>query len=124
MPRGQVEEEREASRRVGAVRGLWPFMRPYKLLMLAAFSALVLTAGVALILPLAVRRVVDGFESTAVALLDEYFLAALALAGMLAVGTGLRYYLVTRLGEMWWPTSARRCSIVSSRSAPSSMRPS
>ena len=99
MARGQVEEEREASRRVGAVRGLWPFMRPYKLLMLAAFSALVLTAGVALILPLAVRRVVDGFESTAVALLDEYFLAALALAGMLAVGTGLRYYLVTRLGE-------------------------
>ncbi|NKB26333.1 MAG: ATP-binding cassette domain-containing protein [Rhodobacteraceae bacterium] len=99
MARGQVEEERATSRRVGAVRGLWPFMRPYKLLMLAAFSALVLTAGVALILPLAVRRVVDGFESSAVALLDEYFLAALALAGMLAVGTGLRYYLVTRLGE-------------------------
>jgi len=99
MARGQVEEERATSRRVGAVRGLWPFMRPYRLLMLAAFSALVLTAGVALILPLAVRRVVDGFESSAVALLDEYFLAALALAGMLAVGTGLRYYLVTRLGE-------------------------
>ena len=99
MARGQVEEERATSRRVGAVRGLWPFMRPYKLLMLAAFSALALTAGVALILPLAVRRVVDGFESSAVALLDEYFLAALALAGMLAVGTGLRYYLVTRLGE-------------------------
>ena len=48
---------------------------------------------------MAVRRVVDGFETSAVELLDEYFLAALGIAGLLAVGTGLRYYLVTRLGE-------------------------
>ncbi len=42
---------------------------------------------------------VDGFETSAEALLDSYFLAALGIAGLLAVGTGLRYYLVTRLGE-------------------------
>jgi ATP-binding cassette, subfamily B, bacterial len=95
----EAQEDRASSRHVGAMRGLWPFMQPYRVLMLAAIAALVLTAGVALILPLAVRRVVDGFESSAVALLDDYFFAALALAGLLALGTGLRYYLVTLLGE-------------------------
>ncbi len=100
MERNQgAEQEREKSREIGALRGLWPFLRPYRVLLFAAFCALVLTAMVSLALPLAVRRVVDGFETSAEQLLDGYFLAALAIALLLAVGTGLRYYLVTRLGE-------------------------
>lgn len=74
-------------------------MVPYKALIALAVAALVTTAMVSLILPLAVRRVVDGFETSAETLLDSYFLTALGIAGLLAVGTGLRYYLVTRLGE-------------------------
>ena len=93
------QEEREKSKRIGALGQLWPFMAPYKLMIALSVSALVLTAVVSLILPLAVRRVVDGFETSAAELLDQYFLAALAIAGLLALGTGLRYYLVTRLGE-------------------------
>ncbi|MDJ0631356.1 MAG: ABC transporter transmembrane domain-containing protein [Rhodobacter sp.] len=93
------QEEREKSKRIGALAGLWPFMAPYRTLIAAAGLALVLTACVSLVLPLAVRRVVDGFETSAAALLDQYFLAALGIAGLLALGTGLRYYLVTRLGE-------------------------
>ncbi len=92
-------EDRPKSKQVGALRGLMPFMRPYSGLLILALMALVLTASVSLILPLAVRRVVDGFNSGDAALLDQYFLAALAIAGLLALGTGLRYYLVTRLGE-------------------------
>jgi len=92
-------EEREKSKQLGALRALWPFVFPYRPLLFAAGFALVLTAGISLVLPLAVRRVVDGFSSSADALLDQYFLAALAIAGLLALGTGLRYYLVTRLGE-------------------------
>ena len=65
----------------------------------AALAALVLTACVALILPIAVRRVVDAFETSAEQLLDEYFTAFIAIAALMAIGTGLRYYLVTRLGE-------------------------
>ena len=95
----QGEEERAKSKRVGALAALWPFIRPYRALLAAAIAALILTATVSLILPVAVRRVVDGFETSAEALLDEYFLAALFIAALLAVGTGLRYYLVTRLGE-------------------------
>jgi ATP-binding cassette subfamily B protein len=92
-------EERAKSKQVSALGGLWPFMRPYKAAMLAAFVALVLTASVSLILPIAVRRVVDGFETSTAALLDGYFSVALALALLLGVGTALRYYLVTRIGE-------------------------
>ncbi|MDA0963279.1 MAG: ABC transporter transmembrane domain-containing protein, partial [Proteobacteria bacterium] len=49
-------------------------------------------------LPIAVRRVVDNFQAEG-AILDQYFLGALGIAGLLAIGTGLRYALVTRLGE-------------------------
>ncbi|WP_432449053.1 ABC transporter transmembrane domain-containing protein [Aliiroseovarius marinus] len=92
-------DEREKSKRIGALSGLWPFMRPYRLWIFAAFVALVFTAGISLILPIAVRRVIDGFDGATNQLLDKYFLAALAVASLLALGTGLRYYLVTRLGE-------------------------
>ncbi|MCK0142925.1 ABC transporter transmembrane domain-containing protein [Aliiroseovarius sp. F20344] len=92
-------DEREKSKRIGALSGLWPFMRPYRAWILAAFVALVFTAGISLILPIAVRRVVDGFGEATPQLLDKYFTAALGVASLLALGTGLRYYLVTRLGE-------------------------
>ena len=91
--------DREKSKRVGALSQLWPFLAPYKLLVLGAFLALVLTASVSLILPMAVRRVVDNFNVTDGAILDLYFTAALGIAALLALGTGLRYALVTRLGE-------------------------
>lgn len=93
------DEDREKSKQVGALRELWPFLRPYRLLAALAGLALVLTASVSLMLPLAVRRVVDNFSAEDGGILDLYFTAAMAIAGLLAVGTGLRYMLVTRLGE-------------------------
>ena len=92
------DESRPKSRRVGALAALAPFLAPYRALIAAAAVALVLTAGVSLILPIAVRRVVDGFGE-GVELLDSYFAAALGIAALLALGTGLRFWLVTRLGE-------------------------
>jgi|TARA_B110000908_G_scaffold114125_1_gene133840 ATP-binding cassette subfamily B protein len=91
--------EREKSRQIGVLGALWPYMRPYRLLMLAAICALVLTAMISLTLPLAVRRVIDNFNTADSTILDQYFLAAIGIAALLAVGTGLRYALVTRLGE-------------------------
>ncbi|MBL4750563.1 MAG: ABC transporter, partial [Amylibacter sp.] len=54
-------EEREKSKKVGSLRGLLPFLKPYRVLMGLALLALIVTASLSLILPLAVRRVVDGF---------------------------------------------------------------
>jgi len=94
-----TEAERGKSKQIGALAALWPFIKPYSPMVVAAGVALVFTACISLILPIAVRRVVDGFEASQGALLDGYFGAALAIALLLALGTGLRYYLVTRLGE-------------------------
>jgi ATP-binding cassette subfamily B protein len=93
-----AQEEREKSRQLGALRALVPFVYPYRGLMIAAICALVITAMISLMLPLAVRRVIDNFGGVE-ALLDQYFVGAMAVAGLLAIGTGLRYALVTRLGE-------------------------
>lgn len=98
MAKDDSAEMRASSKQVGALRGLAPFLRPYRGMTLLAIAALVVTAGMSLLLPLAVRRVVDGFNED-VAILDQYFGAALGIAALLAIGTGVRYYLVTKLGE-------------------------
>lgn len=91
--------DRDPSKRVGALSALVPFLSPYKGLMVAASMALFLTAAVSLTLPLAVRRVIDSFNAQDGAILDKYFMGALVITALLAIGTGLRYALVTRLGE-------------------------
>jgi len=93
------KDEREKSKRLGSLRALVPFLKPYRLLVLAAMAALIATAAISLTLPLAVRRVVDNFYTKDVTTLNLYFAAALGIALLLALGTGLRYALVTRLGE-------------------------
>ncbi len=98
-PAPGANEERAASRNVAGLEALWPFLKPYRTLVFAAGLALIFTAMVSLTLPLAVRRVVDNFRAADGELLDQYFLAALAIAAALAVGTGIRYALVTKLGE-------------------------
>ncbi|RAP39717.1 ABC transporter [Rhodovulum viride] len=98
-PRPQPQDDRETSKRIGALRALWPFVAPYRRMLAAALSALVLTALVYLAMPVAVRQVVDAFDTETAALLDRYFGLALIIVALLAVGTALRYYLVTRLGE-------------------------
>lgn len=95
----EAEHQRESSKRVGALGSLFPFFLPYRLYVILAGIALVITASVSLVLPVAARRVVDGFEEGALALLDGYFLAAIGIAAVFALGTGMRYYIVTRLGE-------------------------
>ncbi|MBV2360089.1 ATP-binding cassette domain-containing protein [Thalassococcus sp. CAU 1522] len=95
----KAQDEREKSRNLRALSQLWPFLLPYRGLMAAAIAALVATATVSLILPMAVRRVVDNFNTKSGELLNLYFGAALAIAAALALGTALRYALVTRLGE-------------------------
>ena len=94
-----VKQDRASSKQVGVLRALVPYFSPYKLLVSLALIALTITASVSLVLPLAARRVVDGFSVGDVALLNRYFLGAIIVAAIFALGTGLRYYVVTRLGE-------------------------
>jgi ATP-binding cassette subfamily B protein len=91
-------EERPVGKRVSALKALWPFMKPYRYNMIGAGFALVFTAMVALSLPLAAGQVVDTF-GLASGEISQHFVTMLAIAVLLAFGTALRYYLVTRLGE-------------------------
>ncbi len=91
-------QTRAKSKQVGALRGLVPFIRPYRGMVVLAGVALVATASVSLVLPLTVRQVVDGFGAD-VALLDRYFGYALVIALLMAIGSAVRHYFVTRLGE-------------------------
>ncbi len=92
-------EERVKSKDIGPLASLVPFFKPYTGLLVGALIALVFTAGVSLALPMAVRQVVDGFSLEALSQMDKYFAFTIFIMGALAIGTGLRFYLVTRLGE-------------------------
>ncbi|MDA9237823.1 ABC transporter transmembrane domain-containing protein [Planktomarina sp.] len=94
-----ILEDRPSSKKVGVLRALVPYFVPYKFLVILALLALVITATVSLTLPVAARKVIDGFSAGNYTLLNQYFLAAVGIAAIFALGTGLRYYIVTRLGE-------------------------
>ena len=93
------KSEREKGRNISSLFLLTSFFKPYYLNLILASLVLILTAGISLTFPIAIRRVVDGFFSNSTSLMDYYFAAAFGLASLLALGTALRFYLVTRLGE-------------------------
>ena len=94
-----ILEDRPSSKKIGVLRALIPYFVPYKFLVILALLALVITATVSLTLPVAARSVIDGFSDGNYTRLNQYFLVAVGIAAIFALGTGLRYYIVTRLGE-------------------------
>jgi ATP-binding cassette, subfamily B, bacterial len=79
---------------------LLPYVARYRGRALAALAALIVAALTTLIVPVAVRRMIDfGFSDKAVALIDSYFAVMVLVVTVLAVSSALRYYLVTTLGE-------------------------
>jgi ATP-binding cassette, subfamily B, bacterial len=79
---------------------LLPYIGRYRWRALSALGALVVAALTTLIVPVAIRRMIDfGFTAKGVALIDSYFLVMIGVAAVLATASALRYYLVTTLGE-------------------------
>jgi len=79
---------------------LAPYIARYSGRALAALAALIVAALTTLIVPIAVRRMIDfGFSDKAVQLIDSYFAVMILVVAVLAVSSALRYYLVTTLGE-------------------------
>jgi ATP-binding cassette subfamily B protein len=79
---------------------LLPYIGRYRGRAIAAFGALALAALATLAVPIAVRRMVDfGFSREGASLIDSYFSVMLAVAGVLAFASAMRFYLVTTLGE-------------------------
>ena len=79
---------------------LLPYVKRYRWRAFCALGALILAALTTLIVPIAVRRMIDfGFTARGLALIDSYFLVMIGVAAVLALSSSLRYYLVTTLGE-------------------------
>ena len=85
---------------VKPLRRLFPYIYRYRLRAAAALAALVVAALTTLVVPVAVRRMIDfGFSDKAVELIDSYFAVMIAVVAVLSVSSAMRYYLVTTLGE-------------------------
>lgn len=79
---------------------LTPYILRYRGRAFAALVALIVAALTTLIVPVAVRRMIDfGFSDKAVQLIDSYFAVMIMVVAVLAISSALRYYLVTTLGE-------------------------
>ena len=91
---------RAKSRSLKPLSRLMPFLFSYRKQMLAAGIFLVLAAASTLVVPVAVRRVIDnGFSGENAQFVDQYFSVMRLELSVLAVSSAGRYYCVTWIGE-------------------------
>src|SRR5438046_1747387 len=80
--------------------GLRRYVLRYRWQVVGAILALLVAALATLVVPLAVRRMIDyGFSAERLGLINQYFAALIAIAAVLAAASAVRYYLVTIIGE-------------------------
>ncbi|TFW18067.1 ABC transporter transmembrane domain-containing protein [Duganella callida] len=88
---------------LATLRGLLPFLAPYKRQFVLAGIALVVAAGATLAIPAAFKQMIDlgfgGAGAKSIKHVDLVFLALFGLATLLAVATAARFYTVSWLGE-------------------------
>jgi ATP-binding cassette subfamily B protein len=97
----ETRAERAERASLAALRPLLPYALVYRGRVLGAFFALMLASGATLVVPVAVRRMIDyGFSADQPGLIDAYFGALIAVVAVLALASGLRYYFVMTLGEL------------------------
>ena len=83
-----------------ALLQLAPYLLRYKPRIAGALLAVTVAAAATLAVPLAIRRMIDfGFSAESAGLINTYFLGLIAVAGILALASGGRFYFVTTLGE-------------------------
>lgn len=93
-------KKRSTSHRISALRGLWPFLKPHKWLASGWLVFLGVSAAAALVLPIAVRHMIDrGFSGGSPEVIDRTFLALFVVAVVLALATAARYFCITLLSE-------------------------
>lgn len=93
-------EERETSRNMQRLTPALRFLQPYRLQVVLASVALCVTASAMLLLGQGIRIVIDsGFASGESALLTESLMLFVAFVTVLTVGTFVRFYFVSWVGE-------------------------
>ena len=79
---------------------LLPYLGRYRRHAGAALIALLAAAIATLVVPIAIRRMIDfGFSQDSARLIDSYFAVMIAVVAVLALASAARFYLVGTLGE-------------------------
>ncbi len=86
--------------RLRPLLALAPYMARYRGRVTLAFIALTVAAITTLVVPVAVRRMIDfGFTPEGIARINSYFSVMIAVVGVLALASASRFYLVMTIGE-------------------------
>ena len=90
---------------LATLKGLLPFLKPYKKEFMLAGVALLIAAAATLAIPYAFRQMIDvgfvkeGAAAKGITHVDMYFLALFGVAVVLGLATAARFYMVSLLGE-------------------------
>jgi ATP-binding cassette subfamily B protein len=96
----RVAAGRAKARSLRPLRRLLPFLKPYRLSIAAALIALIASSSASLLIPPAIRGMIDhGFNRADADRIGQYFLALIGVAAVLGIATAIRFYFVTWLGE-------------------------
>jgi ATP-binding cassette subfamily B protein len=86
--------------RLRPLLALAPYVGRYRWRAFLALIALTVAAITTLVVPVAVRRIIDfGFSPEGIALINSYFGVMIAVVAVLAGASASRYYLVMTIGE-------------------------
>ncbi|WOH51609.1 ABC transporter ATP-binding protein/permease [Bradyrhizobium sp. sBnM-33] len=86
--------------RLRPLLALAPYVARYRGRAALALISLTIAAITTLVVPIAVRRMIDfGFSPEGIALINSYFSVMIAIVAVLAAASASRYYLVMTIGE-------------------------
>ena len=87
-----------ATRPINTLKGLLPFLKPHRQLLVFWLLALSLSSSATLFFPVAIKYLVDqGFSRNGD--IDRWFLLLFGVASLLALASAARFYFVSLLGE-------------------------
>ena len=96
----QITQPAKSRARLRPLLALAPYVARYKGRATLALISLTIAAITTLIVPVAVRRMIDlGFTPEGIAMVNSYFSVMLAVVAVLACASASRYYLVMTIGE-------------------------
>lgn len=90
----------KTSAKLRPLLALAPYILRYRGRALLAFISLTVAAITTLVVPIAVRRMIDfGFSPEGIAMINSYFSVMIAVVAVLAGASASRFYLVMTIGE-------------------------
>ncbi len=99
-PSPDAPQKKSRGMKLRPLLALAPYVARYRGQAFAALVALIVASAATLVVPLAVRRMIDfGFSPEGIALINSYFAVMIAVVAVLAAASASRYYLVITLGE-------------------------